>query len=109
MQVARSCNCSLLRVHASLTWCYLPQRSVVLPHSCECSLLWLPEPQRIAQTLINEQTAQVHTFKGSPPGAVIAKNGKIPAIFSQSFCPKCNALVRYLPRVGSLSLPTKFL
>jgi len=28
--------------------------------------------------------AQVRTFKGSPTGAVIAKNGKIPVIFSQS-------------------------
>src|SRR5271154_408711 len=84
MQVARSCNCSLLRVHASLTWCYLPQRSMVLPHSCKCSLLWLPEPQRIAQTSINEQMAQVYTFKGLPPDAVIAKNGFCPAIFSQS-------------------------
>ena len=28
--------------------------------------------------------AQVRTFKGSPPGAVIAKNDFFPAIFSQS-------------------------
>ena len=52
-----------------------------LPRSCERRLLsvrWLPQPKRI------EQMAQVRTFKGSPPGAVIAKNGFFPAIFSQS-------------------------
>src|ERR1700685_3472604 len=67
-------DCSLLRVYANLTW-------PLGQHSCERRLLpvrWLPQPKRI------DQTAQVRTFKGLPPGAIIAKNRLLPAILSQS-------------------------